>query len=84
MEKNIKCVRTCKIALAFIKTIIIYEDTGEPFHEKIFGGRKEQCAHCGKNGILLSRFFGKNFVKTTVLLIKLLNSWFDEIFFGWE
>ena len=30
-------------------------------------------SHCGKDGNLLSRFFGKNFVKTPVLLIKLLN-----------
>ena len=35
-------------------------------------------SHCGKDGNLLSRFFGKNFVKTTVSLMKLLNSWFDE------
>ena len=33
-------------------------------------------------GILLSLFFGKNFVKVTSLLMKLLNSWFDEIFFS--
>ena len=33
---------------------------------------------------LLSHFFGKNFVKPTVLVIELLNSWFDEIFFQWE
>ena len=35
-------------------------------------------AHCGNYGNLLSRSFGKNFVKVTVLLKKLLNSWFDE------
>ena len=29
----------------------------------------------------LSHFFGKNFVKVTVLLKKLLDSWFDEFFF---
>ena len=38
---------------------------------------------CGKNGNLLSHFFGKNFVKATFLLKKLLNSWYDEIFW-WE
>ena len=31
---------------------------------------------------ILSRIFWKNFVKVTVLLNKLLKSWFDEIFFG--
>ena len=31
-------------------------------------------------GNLLLRIFGKNFVKVTVLLKKLLKSWFDEIF----
>ena len=32
----------------------------------------------------LSHFFGKNFVKLTFLLNKLLNRWFDEIFFPWN
>ena len=32
--------------------------------------------------LLLSTIFGENFVKTTFLLTKLLNSWFDEIFFS--
>ena len=32
----------------------------------------------------LSHLFRKNFVKAMVLLKKLLNSWFDEIFFQWE
>ena len=31
---------------------------------------------------LLSLFFGKNFVKVTLLLKKLLNSWFDDFFFS--
>ena len=35
---------------------------------------------CGNYRNSLSHFFGKNFVKVTVLLQKLLNSWFDEIF----
>ena len=39
---------------------------------------------CGNFGNLLSRIFSKNFVKATFLLKKLLNSWFDEIFFRWE
>ena len=34
----------------------------------------------GNYGNLLSLFFGKNFVKVTFLLKKLLKSWFDEIF----
>ena len=38
----------------------------------------------GNYGNSLSRIFGKNFVKVTVLLSKLLKSWFDEIFFWWE
>ena len=42
------------------------------------------CAQCGKCGNSLSRFFGKNFVKVTVLLKKLLKSWFHENFFQWE
>ena len=37
-------------------------------------------AHYGNYGNLLSRIFGKNFVKAMVLLKKLLNSWFDESF----
>ena len=32
----------------------------------------------------LSLIFDKNFVKATILLKKLLNSWFHEIFFRWE
>ena len=39
---------------------------------------------CGNYGILVSHFFGKNFVKATVLLNKSLKSWFDEIFFQWD
>ena len=36
---------------------------------------------CGNNGNLLSsHIFGKNFVKITFLLKKLLESWFDEFF----
>ena len=35
-------------------------------------------------GNSLSRIFGKNFVKVTVLLNKLLKSWLDEIFLWWE
>ena len=37
---------------------------------------------CGNYGDLLSRIFGKNFVKVTDLLKESLNSWFDEIFFS--
>ena len=41
------------------------------------------CAQCSVEitGIRYHAF-GKNFVKATVLLNKLLKSWFDEIFFG--
>ena len=38
-----------------------------------------QCGNCRNS---LSHFFRKNFVKTMVFLKKLLNSWFDEIFFS--
>ena len=41
-------------------------------------------AQCGNSGNSLSHFFDKNFVKPTVLLNKLLKSWFHEIFFQWE
>ena len=37
-------------------------------------------AQCGNYGNLLSRFFGKNFVKATYLLNKSLKSWFDGKF----
>ena len=39
---------------------------------------------CGNFGNSLSHFFDKNFVKATVLLNKLLKSWFHETFFQWE
>ena len=35
---------------------------------------KTSTTHCGNYGNLLSHFFGKNFVKPTHLLNKLLNS----------
>ena len=38
----------------------------------------------GNYGVLVSHFFGKNFVKATVFLNKSLKSWFDEIFFQWD
>ena len=41
------------------------------------GRSKVRSAQCGNYGNLLSHFFGKNFVKVTILPI---NSWFDEIF----
>ena len=40
------------------------------------------CMWWGNCGNLFSRFFGKNFVKTTFSLKKLLKNWFDEIFLG--
>ena len=39
-------------------------------------------AHCKNYGSSLSRIFGKNSVKVTVILNKLLKSWFDEVFLG--
>ena len=33
---------------------------------------------------IISHFFGRNFVKATFSLEKLLQSWFHEIFFRWE
>ena len=48
------------------------------FHEKLLCDVTE-------SGNLFSPFFsGKNFVKATDLLKKLLKSWFHEIFFQWE
>ena len=44
----------------------------------------ECSAQCGNYGNLLSHFFDKNFVKVTFLLKKILKSWFDEIFYGWQ
>ena len=41
-------------------------------------------SQCGNNGNLLSLFFSKNFVNVAYLLMKLINSWFDEILFLWE
>ena len=41
-------------------------------------------SQCGNYGNSLSRIFRKNFVKVTVLLNRLLKSWFDEIFLWWE
>ena len=49
----------------------------EFFHEIIF-----KKTHCGNYGNSLTHIFGKNLVKVTVLLMKLLISWFDEIFFS--
>ena len=39
-----------------------------------FTDKRERERQCGNYGILVSHFFGKNFVKATVLLNKLLNS----------
>ena len=44
----------------------------------------ETVSQCGNYGNSLSHIFVKNFVKVTVLLNKLLKSWFDEIIFRWE
>ena len=41
-------------------------------------------AQCGNYGNLLSHFLAKNFVKITFLLKKILKSWFDEFFDGWQ
>ena len=46
--------------------------------------RSVQFTQCGNYGNLLSHFFDKNFVKVTFLLKKILKSWFDEIFYGWQ
>ena len=40
--------------------------------------------HCGNYRNSLSRLFNKNFVKATILLKKILKSWFHGIFFQWE
>ena len=46
--------------------------------------KEESETYCGNYGNSLLRIFGKNVVKLTVLLNKLLKSWFDEIFFRCE
>ena len=43
---------------------------------------REMSSQGGNYGNLLSHILCKNFVKVTVLLKKLLNSWFDEFFFS--
>ena len=48
-----------------------------------FTWEKVMETQCGNYRNLLSHIFGKNFVTITHLLNKLLNSWFDEIFFRW-
>ena len=50
------------------------------FYSKSLFTRKVVCTQCGNYGNSLSRIFGKNFVKVTDLLNKLLKGWFDEIF----
>ena len=49
-----------------------------------FDGKRWQSTVCVEITGILSRNFGKNFVKVTVLLNELLKSWFDEIFLRWE
>ena len=49
-----------------------------------FDGKNLCGTQRGNYGNSLSRIFGKNSVKTTVLLNKLQKSWFDEIFFHLE
>ena len=44
------------------------------FHVKINRHHYALCTQCGNYGNSLSRIFGKNFVKITILLTKLLNS----------
>ena len=50
----------------------------------LLGDNSVEKSQCGNYGNSLSRIFGKNFVKVTVLLNKVLKSWFDEIFYKWE
>ena len=55
------------------------------FCKKIVGENLQiSTSRCGNYGNSLSRIFGKNFVKATVLLKRLLKSWFDKIFLWWE
>ena len=53
-------------------------------HSTVWKLRKFTLTHsqCGNCRNSLSHFFGKNFVKATFLLKKLVKRWFDEIFFG--
>ena len=63
----------------FAQLTITYYNTIQ-FHVK--NSANWRVTQCGNYGNLLSRIFSKDFVKVTVLLKKLLKSWFDEIFFG--
>ena len=54
----------------------------QQFHEIFVKLKITYRTQCGNCRYSLSHFFGKNFVKATVLLKKLLNRWFDEIFFS--
>ena len=59
------------------------------FHEIFFFGSEfpvfsQIGAQCWNYGNSLSLIFGKNSVKVTVLLDKLLENWFDEIVVWWE
>ena len=59
------------------------------FLPKMSGTKSQQFPHCRQwisrfSTLSFSPFFGKNFVKATHLLKKLLKSWFDEIVFWWE
>ena len=82
--KSQKCVGFCFL---FGNLVIFfswnqYYQCKRCFHE-IFT-KKWWDAQCGNYGNLLSRIFGKNFVKVTVLLRKLLKSWFDGNFWAWS
>ena len=59
-------------------TFLIWETIGVPQVIGILHGNSENYRNS------LSPIFEKNFVKVTILLNKLLKSWFDEIFLKWQ
>ena len=65
----------CGDSLSFFKKIFVKLTKEENF----FVFTQVFITQCGNYGNLLSRFFGKNFVKAKHLLNKLLKSWFDSL-----
>ena len=66
-----------------IKEWILLEIVSRNFPYPILQSMEITERQCENYGDSLSNFLKKNFVKATVLLKKLLNSWFDESFSRW-
>ena len=71
------------LLFSFVKLqIFSFNSVSRIFRHKMINGQFD--CHNVEITEILSHFFRKNFVKALVLLKKLLNRWFDEIFFQWE